>query len=369
MSHKPGGRLPLGPTFSARPRLPSQPENVIALRPVPNYTACWQRLALRSKRSFHKKSLVYAYWLPATCVRWIRANDLLYVIDTQYILNVMHLYIFVVSAIDKQWIVYCYWAARQHTAVISWRQLPLTLRDVLAYWGALVALQRPATDGTSPPPFVIVVVAVADVHRLANRYELRLSAADRVGTRSRRRRHAIGGERVTSVRAAVGAVSRRANTVGRRGPPASRRPARGRVVQHRRQRSITRRRWAVRLRMTRTTLTLTLTLTLCPRMSSELLAGFRHGGAVPCTVLAVAVEPIDRHVVLEADAPRRLRRPRHRRRRAVRIQALWRTAAFMGLATAIGWFTARGPILVLHRIPNHKITFSRKFALWKKIIS
>jgi len=270
----------------------------------------------------------------------------------------MYLYIFVVSAIDKQRIVYGYWAAWQHTAVISWRQLPLTLADVLAYWGAL---QRPATDGTSPPPFIIVVVA--DVHRLANRYELRSSAADRVGTRSRRGRHAIGAERLTSIWVAVDAVSRRANTIGRRRPPTCGRPARGCVVQHRRQRSIWSRRWDVRLRVIRTTLTLTLTLTLCPRMSSELLAGFRHGGAVPCTVLAVAVEPIDGHVVLEADAPRWLRRRRRRRCRAVWIQSLWRTATFMQLATAIGWFTACRPILVLHRIPNNKIIFSRTFPL------
>ena len=39
-SHKPGGRLPL---LSARPAFTIQSQNITALRPVPNYTACWQR--------------------------------------------------------------------------------------------------------------------------------------------------------------------------------------------------------------------------------------------------------------------------------------------------------------------------------------
>jgi len=40
LSHPPGGWLPL---LSARFALPSQPKSIIAHRPVPNYTAWWQR--------------------------------------------------------------------------------------------------------------------------------------------------------------------------------------------------------------------------------------------------------------------------------------------------------------------------------------
>jgi len=123
-----------------------------------------------------------------------------------------HLYIFVVGTVNKYRVVDCYQSARQHQAFIGCR-VSLTLQRVLVV----------LTDGRVPPP---VNVVVGDVQSSADSRQLGTSAAGRVATPPHRG-DVVGDGVMVSV---VGGEPWRCDAIAGRGPAASGRPARRRVV-------------------------------------------------------------------------------------------------------------------------------------------